>query len=602
MIPISENTWLNLDKMHLLNAFLNSTSDAVYVIDLNGIVLEVNNKFEQLHEWKREEIIGREIPLRPDERIAAEMIFDRIVHGEKVTVLEAVKSTKSGGSFYTDVTIFPVFDENGVLIALAVIERDITEKKKAEERLRESEERYRVLVECSPEPIVVCQNHEIMFLNPAAIRLMGAGEASELIGMHVSRFMHPDEVEELPEPSDLTMTESRLSDRMERRLVRVDGSVIYVEVTAIMINFLGVPSMQLLLRDMTDRKKAESELALKEREFSRVIQLSPEPILLHQSGVITFVNDVAVKLLNGQAAADFIGRSVLDFFCPSYLPIILERMTRVVQTEGYLEFIELKLRRLDGELVDVEVSSICVRRDPRQPLVQLVIRDLTDRKKTEEMIRRSDKLSIAGELAAGVAHEIRNPLTSLKGFMQLLKAKKTEYVDIMLVEIDRISYIVNEFIGMAKPQARNYVECDVQSLMNEVIVFMHPQSLLYNAQIRLQADPPCLPVRCEPNQIKQVFINILKNAIESMPGGGTVEIGIQMLEDRRGVVTRIVDQGGGIPPDRLAKIGEPFFSLKESGTGLGLMVCYRIIEAHKGRIDIRSVVNEGTTIEIELPV
>ncbi|WP_205700021.1 PAS domain-containing sensor histidine kinase [Cohnella luojiensis] len=586
--------------MLVLNSFLNLTSDGVYVIDLSGRVLEVNKKFEELHGWSREEIVGKELPLTPLEWEKSMKVVERVLRGEQVTVFEAVKFAKNGSYFYADVTVSPVNNENGELVAFVVIERDITDKKHAEDRLRESEERYRVLVDCSPEPIVVSHDFKIVFANPATVKLMGADSPEMLVGQPVSRFIHAEDLAALPDFVDKLYKNGKASESVELRLIRFDGNIIHTEYRAVPIEFQGVRSVQLLFRDVTDRKKAESELAVKEKELGRVLKLSPEPIFLHQAGIITFVNDMGIKLLKGTKIEEFVGLPIIDFVCPSYHPIILKRMESVVQIDDYMEFIELKLKSMDGELIDVEAASVCVHKDIRKPVVQVVIRDLTERKKTEEMIRRSDKLSIAGELAAGVAHEIRNPLTSLKGFMQLLKSKNTDYVDIMLMEIDRISYIVNEFIGMAKPQALNFIKCDLRNLIDNVIIFMQPQALLFNVQMKVNVDPPILPLECEPNQIKQVYMNVLKNAIESMPQGGEVEITVYMKENGN-IMTRIVDQGVGIPENRMERIGEPFFSLKESGTGLGLMVCHRIIEAHGGMITIRSVVNEGTTLEIELP-
>ncbi|QJD87383.1 PAS domain-containing sensor histidine kinase [Cohnella herbarum] len=589
------------NKLLVLDSFLNLTSDAVYVIDTAGKVLEVNKKFEEFHGWTRDEIIGNEMPLSPEERIKALQVFERIAKGEKVTVIEAKKITKSGGAFYTDVTISPVNDADGALIALIVIERDITCRKLAEEKIRESEERYRVLVECSPEPIVVHQGFVVVFVNPAAVRLIGANHPDEIIGQRIERFVHPDDRQSLADDVHKFLNEGKVPERKEERLIRLDGEIIYVDSTMVQIVFQGVKSVQLLCRDITDRKKAVSELEVKEREYSRVLQLSPEPIILHQAGIVTFINNRGIKLLRGSGPQDFVGYPVIDFFCSSYLPLILERMEKVVQTNDYMDFIEMKIKCLDGEIVDVEVSSVCVHRHIGHPIVQVVIRDLTERKKTEEMIRRSDKLSIAGELAAGVAHEIRNPLTSLRGFMQLLREKNTDYVDIMLGEIDRINDIVNEFIGMAKPQTMHFVVCDLRDLIEQVLVFMQPQATMFNVQMNLTLLSPRFSIECEPNQIKQVFMNVLKNAIEAMPNGGMVEITIYM-KDQDTIATKIADQGVGIPADRMERIGEPFFSLKESGTGLGLMICHRIVEAHKGKIEIRSIVNVGTTMEVELPV
>jgi len=146
-----------------------------------------------------------------------------------------------------------------------------------------------------------------------------------------------------------------------------------------------------------------------------------------------------------------------------------------------------------------------------------------------------------------------------------------------------------------------FVETDLRALIENVIYLMEPQSLLFNVQMTLHVDPDVRTIYCEPNQIKQVFMNLLKNAIESMPHGGTIEIAIRQREND-GVSIRIVDQGIGIPKEKLAKLGEPFYSLKENGTGLGLMVCHRIIETHNGTMSIQSKLKEGTVVEIEIPV
>ncbi|WP_052475965.1 histidine kinase dimerization/phospho-acceptor domain-containing protein [Cohnella kolymensis] len=140
------------------------------------------------------------------------------------------------------------------------------------------------------------------------------------------------------------------------------------------------------------------------------------------------------------------------------------------------------------------------------------------------MLRKSEKLSVVGELAAGIAHEIRNPLTSLKGFMQLLKEQNTNYADIMLVELERINNIVNEFISMAKPHSIKFVKIHLNSLIQEIVSFMQPQALLHKAEIKVHFENDVDDFVCEPNQLKQLFMNILKNAIEAMPNGGQIDI------------------------------------------------------------------------------
>ena len=231
------------------------------------------------------------------------------------------------------------------------------------------------------------------------------------------------------------------------------------------------------------------------------------------------MNDAFCKLFGGASSDDFKGKSIFDFFCLSDKDIILERLQYVMQSDSYTEFMELRLRKLDGTFFDAEISSIYVDKNMGFPVVQTVIRDLTERKKSEEAIIRSEKLSLIGQLAAGIAHDIRNPLTSLKGFAKLLKAKNTDYVDVMLEELDHINYVVNEFMTLAKPHLNYYMESTSLGLVKSVVGFLQPHAHLYNVQIHIDMDPDIPAIYCNPDQIKQVLINILKNGSSLCPMG-----------------------------------------------------------------------------------
>ncbi|WP_188175196.1 PAS domain-containing protein [Paenibacillus sedimenti] len=589
-----------LRMKQLIDSFMDLTSDGIVIVDLEGKVIEVNKGFEELHGWTRDEVIGKVLPMTPKEfKDDVFRLYERIIAGEPFSGQECLKMRKDGSSFYANVTISTIKDEQGKVVAFVGIERDITQKKKAEEELKESEERYRVLVECSPEPIVVYTNDRISYANAAAAQLVCATTPEALIGKRVFRFIHPMYLP-LTKKVQAVLQECKATELIEIKLIRLDGEAIDVEVRAVLVKFQGRTSVQLLFRDVTDRKRAESKLIESENQFRRLLKLSPEPIVLHCNGIIQFVNDIGNKLFRGNSNEEIVNRHILEFFLPEDHPRIISRLKQSLQTEEFLEFMGYKLRRLDGIFLDVEISSIYVHEHMGSPVIQSVVRDMTERKKTEEYVRTSEKLSIVGQLAAGIAHEIRNPLTSLKGFAQILKARNTDYVDIMLEELDRINYIVNEFMTIAKPHSVTYTENELQALVANVVHFMQPQALLFKVNLKLAVETQMRPTLCEPNQIKQVIMNIIKNAIESMPTGGLVQISMKQKNDKTALI-RIEDQGIGIPEDQLAKLGEPFFSMKEKGTGLGLMVCQQIVKAHQGKLSIHSKINQGTTVEIEIP-
>ncbi|WHY02982.1 ATP-binding protein [Neobacillus sp. DY30] len=239
----------------------------------------------------------------------------------------------------------------------------------------------------------------------------------------------------------------------------------------------------------------------------------------------------------------------------------------------------------------------------REGLV-IIGRDITTLRQTEERLSRTEKLSVVGELSASVAHEIRNPLTSLKGFVQLLQMeddKHQDYYQIMLDELNRINHIVGELLLLAKPQHLKYTKQAIQKILNDVISLLAVEATLYNVQIESNFPVEDIIIECEPNQLKQLFINLIKNSIEASHSDSKISIYLTLIENNRIAIT-VQDQGCGISKELLEKIGEPFYSSKEKGTGLGLTVSYKIVQSHKGNIVFESEMGVGTTVNITLPV
>jgi len=213
----------------------------------------------------------------------------------------------------------------------------------------------------------------------------------------------------------------------------------------------------------------------------------------------------------------------------------------------------------------------------------------------------TEKLSVAGQLAAGVAHEIRNPITVISGYLQLMK--KTEanarVVDIMLGEVNRILFIMNEFLFLAKPAEPKFGNHSLKAIIDDVLELFQAQAESANVEICIQYQEPLPYILCDDNQLKQVFVNVINNALEAMPNGGKLSIDVNM--ERHAAVVTISDTGCGIPEQLLARIGEPFYTTKENGNGLGVMICRSIIENHDGSFAINSVLDQGTAVSIRLP-
>lgn len=243
--------------------------------------------------------------------------------------------------------------------------------------------------------------------------------------------------------------------------------------------------------------------------------------------------------------------------------------------------------------------------DPATGKIQEIIviaRDITERMRTQELLQQSEKLTLVGQLAAGIAHEIRNPLTALKGFLQLIQTnaqQKQEYFSIMSSELTRIELIVSELLVLAKPQTTIFQERHIHTLVRHVVTLIDTEAIIKNVQISVEIDES-LQIRCDENQLKQAFLNFLKNGIEAMPEGGTIVIKAWKEKDR--ALIQFIDSGCGISEEIICRLGEPFFTTKDSGTGLGFMVSRRIIENHQGSIKLISEMGQGTTVEVSLPL
>jgi signal transduction histidine kinase len=233
--------------------------------------------------------------------------------------------------------------------------------------------------------------------------------------------------------------------------------------------------------------------------------------------------------------------------------------------------------------------------------------DISQEKEREQFLLKAEKLSVVGELAAGIAHEIRNPLTTLKGFTQLIKKSSNEtnilpYLDVMAEEIDRINEIITEFMLLAKPSTDlKFTQVNMQYLIRSMVTLMETQAIIKNITLEAITGTEPLFVECDPNKIKQVLINLIQNAIDASPKSQSkISIYLKNINDEKYLI-QVQDNGDGMSVERQAKLFEPFYTTKEKGTGLGLMVCKSIIQNHQGTIKIHSDEGKGTTVNIFLP-
>jgi two-component system sensor histidine kinase HydH len=241
----------------------------------------------------------------------------------------------------------------------------------------------------------------------------------------------------------------------------------------------------------------------------------------------------------------------------------------------------------------------------------IILRDLREIKRLEEKVRRSEKLAAVGKLAAGVAHEIRNPLSSIRGFAQFLRhalvdrPKDREYAEIMVKEVDRMNKVVTDLLTFARPLKAELTSTDFQELLEHVLRLVQADAQGRGVEIHKNISEDLPGIDLDANQMTQCLLNLTLNALQVLDAGGSIEVGATMAADYSRLLIWVEDDGSGIPAEDLDKIFDPFFTTREQGTGLGLAIVHTIVENHNGEIRVESPVpekNKGTRFTISIPV
>ncbi|MFJ7977326.1 PAS domain S-box protein [Peribacillus sp. NPDC096379] len=355
-------------------------------------------------------------------------------------------------------------------------------------------------------------------------------------------------------------------------------------------------------RDITERVKAEQHLLQSQQQYKSLFDYNPDPVLMMDiDGVITNVNP-RFESVTCWRFDDIIGVPIMDVLANSNEKEKLHQsLAEVIENKTGITYGDIRILTKHKETVLLAFTLVPMLINDQIIGVIGYAQDVTLIRETEVVLRKTEKLSVVGELAASVAHEVRNPLTSLIGFVQLLKSNELEYqhyYSIMLSELDRINLIVSELLVLAKPQDMKFSEHNIVILMNDVVTLLKPEANLNGTSISIKGNESIPIIRCEANQLKQVFINIIKNSIEASATSVSIEFSIASDQ----VTVNVKDNGQGIEKARIKHLGEPFYSSKEKGTGLGLTVSSRIIETHRGNITFESTLGKGTEVHLCLPI
>jgi two-component system, NtrC family, sensor histidine kinase HydH len=357
--------------------------------------------------------------------------------------------------------------------------------------------------------------------------------------------------------------------------------------------FIFVVQNYYLVDRTLDRMKSYTE---------NVVESMADGLLsIDREGRIVTLNRQASEIL-GSGRERLEGRDLTD--------VLGEGVGEIVSSAKGQSFVrdrEVDIRRPAG-LIPLNLSVAPLRDENGQEMGSvLLIQDLREIRNLREKVRRSERLASLGRLAAGVAHEIRNPLSSIRGFAQYFvkrfsgQSEEEGYASVMVKEVDRLNRVITELLDFAGPKEPHRELQSLEAIVEHTLKLLAPDLAAHGVKVERGYDAGIKPVSVDRDRISQVFLNIILNAIESMDQGGKMRIMLNGRSSPPAVEISIADTGAGIPPADLEKVFEPFFSTKRKGTGLGLAIVHQIVESHGGTIRAESVAGKGTTFRIYLP-
>lgn len=590
-----------------LRGFFARSPDLLLVTDAEGKIVEVNEAFERHSGYRREELLGRTPAIlnarhHPPEFFAE--LWATIKSGRPFGG-HFVNKAKDGSLFIEHEVITPIRDESGRIthfVAVGRIARDLSGAP-AQELVQLETIRMRLR-----DALVVCNEAgSIQYANPAFRELYGIPPGGS-VGQVLEECVAPEWAERIRAAHERHLRGERDASVGEYEAVRADGHRFPVEISiSPCLTGEGQLGTQLLIRDLSARVEAERvrtrlEALLREsvQEWRTTFDSVGHAILVvGPFGDIRRVNKAAATLL-GTSPREATAR-MLDAFEGGPWPRVLA-LTTLVRGEGpgeRDEAFEAGGRRYLAHATRFAMSGV-------DGFVIVVLEDATRRWELQQRARAQEIMSQMGRLVAGVAHEVRNPLHSLNGLLDVFELRYAsderlaEYIRHMRRECDRLKRLMNDLLTYGQTRELQRKWTVLSPLLRQVAESVSAQHSAAAVRIEVTADPGEPGVLCDPDRMTQVFVNLLENALQHTPSGGAVTIRVTHNAGR--VEAAIADTGPGVPEEGIAKVFEPFYTRRKGGTGLGLSIVKRIVEEHRGTVSIGHQAGAGAVFTVTLPV
>jgi PAS domain S-box-containing protein len=517
-----------------------------------------------------------------------------------------------------DLVEFPLKNSDGTISKISLF-KDVTEQILTAERMRASaEEDYRRLFEhvgCGV--FISTKDGRFLDANQALLDMLGYRSKEEFLTIDIATdlYLHPEDRRRFRQ---MIEKDGRVID-YEVEFKRKDGTPIPILLTGHVRkdqhgNILGYEGINV---DLSQRKQMERELQEAHDFLDKLVKSSPDAIIAtDMKGNIILWNKSTEEIL-GYAAEEVIGKMNIEKIYPEGLARQVMKMMRASEYggPGRLRSYPIFPVRRDGTIIEGNLSAAIIYDAQGNEMAQVgIFVDLQERlemeaklRNTQEQLLQSEKLAAMGRLTSQIAHELNNPLYGIMNTLELLKtevppqSKRRKILEMALSETVRLSDLLRKMLSFSKPDEEQKQPVDVNVVLDEILLLVRKQLNENSIKISTALEEDPAKVYASKNQLRQVFLNLISNARDAMPEGGTLTI--KTKSNRDNILVEVIDSGMGIREEHLDKIFEAFFTTKEGvkGVGLGLSVCYGFIKEHGGDIKVSSKQSEGTAFTIILP-
>jgi PAS domain S-box-containing protein len=610
-------------RERLFSAAVESSNDAIITESLDGTITGWNPAAERLFGYTAAEAVGRHVSLiaPPDRLSEVNDFIRRVGRGERIDQNESVRLRKDGTPIDISFSMAPIGAASGAIIGVSNTARDITERNRTQQALRQQAEERRRIFETSQDLILVLDSRgHLVQISPSCETILGY-RPEEMIGQSGEAFIHPDDLASCREE----MRAARRGQHMkisDTRCIHKDGHTVW-------LSWLGawsdpVKRFFLVGRDMTESRKVQETLRESEQLARGIINTAPDAFVqTDQRGTIRYWNPQA-EVMFGWSRQEALGKNVFELMGrrdgPGPLQLALENFLRSGEAPVMQPRREVQIRRRDGKDFTAELSVTALK--TRDGFVfNGFVRDLTDKIAVEERIRQAEKMEAVGQLTGGIAHDFNNIITVITGTIEILADAVKDQPQLAAITrmIDeaasRGADLTQHLLAFARKQPLEPRETDINMLIVDTAKLLQ-RTLGEHVEIEsVFEDEACLAT-VDPNQLATALLNLALNARDAMPDGGklVIETGSVILDEnyvrlhgdvRPGhyAMIGVSDTGTGIPAGILDKVFNPFFTSKGpgKGTGLGLSMVYGFIKQSSGHIKIYSEEGHGTTVKMYLP-